>query len=494
MKEDSKMVNEMELIFEISKPGRKAYSLPACDVPQNTLEDLLPAGLIRKAEAPLPEVSEGDAVRHFTLLSRRNHGVDSGFYPLGSCTMKYNPKINEDVAAMEGFSGVHPYQKVDTVQGCLQILCEMDKMLSEITGMDRFTLQPAAGAHGELTGLMIIKAYHQSRGDFARTKIIVPDSAHGTNPASAALAGFEVVEVKSNARGGVDIDALKLAAGNDTAGLMLTNPNTLGLFDENIEEIAAIIHEAGGLLYYDGANTNAILGICRPGDMGFDVMHINLHKTFSTPHGGGGPGSGPVGVKKALVPFLPAPLVEADDNKYWLDYDRPQTIGRVKSFYGNFGVILKAYAYIRTMGPDGLKQVSETAVLNANYVMSKIKGHFTIPYDRTCMHEFVLSGEAQAEKGVRTLDLAKRLLDFGYHPPTIYFPLIVHEAMMIEPTETESIETLERFADTLISIADEVEKNPDIVRNAPYSTVVTRLDEVKAARTPVLIWTNKTGM
>lgn len=483
--------NSMELIFEISKTGRKAYSLPACDVPQSAAEDLLPADLMRKADAPLPEVGEGDAIRHFTMLSKRNHGVDSGFYPLGSCTMKYNPKINEDIAAMEGFAGVHPYQKADTVQGCLQIIFEMDRMLSEITGMDRFTLQPAAGAHGELTGLMIIKAYHQSRGDAFRTKIIVPDSAHGTNPASAAMAGFEVVEVKSNARGGVDIDALKQTAGSDTAGLMLTNPNTLGLFDENIEEIAAIVHKAGGLLYYDGANANAILGICRPGDMGFDVMHINLHKTFSTPHGGGGPGSGPVGVKKALVPFLPSPLVESDGGKYRLEYERPQSIGRVKSFYGNFGVILKAYAFIRTMGSDGLKRVSETAVLNANYVMNRIKGHFNIPYNRTCMHEFVLSGEAQAEKGVRTLDMAKRLLDFGYHPPTIYFPLIVHEAMMIEPTETESMETLDQFADTLISIAEEAESEPDVVRNAPYNTVVTRLDEVKAARTPVLKWEGK---
>lgn len=486
--------NGMELIFEISKSGRKAYSLPACDVPQSAIDSLLPAEFIREADASLPEVCEGDIARHFTLLSRRNHGVDSGFYPLGSCTMKYNPKINEDVAGLEGFTGVHPYQQTDTVQGCLQILCEMDKMLSEITGMERFTLQPAAGAHGELTGLMIIKAYHQSRGDTGRMKIIVPDSAHGTNPASAVLAGFEVVEVKSNARGGVDIDALKHAVGADTAGLMLTNPNTLGLFDENIKEIATIIHEAGGLLYYDGANANAILGICRPGDMGFDVVHLNLHKTFSTPHGGGGPGSGPVGVKKALVPFLPVPVVEVDANKYRLDFDHPQTIGRVKSFYGNFGIILRAYSYIRTMGPDGLRKVSETAVLNANYLMNRLKDQFTIPYDRTCMHEFVLSGQRQEEKGVRTLDMAKRLLDFGYHPPTIYFPLIIHEAMMLEPTETESIETLNRFAETLLNIADEADQEPDTVRNAPYNTVVTRLDEVKAARTPLLRWEGKKEM
>lgn len=480
--------NGSALLFDIGKRGRKAYSLPSCDVPQNSIESMIPNEFLRASDAELPEISEGDLVRHFTLLSKRNHGVDSGFYPLGSCTMKYNPKINEDVAAIEGFSGVHPYQDSDTVQGSMQILYEMDKLLSEITGMERFSLQPAAGAHGELTGLMIISAYHQSRGDKERTKIIIPDSAHGTNPASAVLAGFETVEVKSNARGGVELEALRLAVGKDTAGLMLTNPNTLGLFDENIKEIASIVHEAGGLLYYDGANANAILGICRPGDMGFDVVHLNLHKTFGTPHGGGGPGAGPVGVKKALVPFLPVPVVELDNSKYTLNFDRPQTIGRVKSFYGNFGVILKAYAYIRTMGADGLKKASETAVLNANYLMSRIKEKFTLPYDRTCMHEFVLSGQKQADKGVRTLDMAKRLLDFGYHPPTVYFPLIVHEAMMFEPTETESMETLDRFADTMLYIANEAEHEPEIVRKSPYNTVVTRLDEVKAAKTPVLKW------
>jgi glycine dehydrogenase subunit 2 len=338
---------------------------------------------------------------------------------------------------------------------------------------------------------MIISAYHHSRGEAGRTKIIVPDSAHGTNPASAVLAGFEVVEVKSDERGGVDIEALRQLAGKDTAGLMLTNPNTLGLFDENIQAIADIIHNAGGLLYYDGANANAIMGICRPGDMGFDVVHLNLHKTFSTPHGGGGPGAGPIGVKKELVPFLPVPTVEKEGNLYRLEHDRPQTIGRVKSFYGNFGVIARAYAYIRTMGPDGLRNASETAVLNANYLMNRLKEKFDLPYSRTCMHEFVLSGQRQADKGVRTLDMAKRLLDFGYHPPTVYFPLIVHEAMMLEPTETESRETLDQFADTLIRISEEAEKDPDLVRNAPHNTVVSRLDEVKAARVPVLKWEDK---
>jgi glycine dehydrogenase subunit 2 len=480
--------NVSDMIFELSRTGRRAYSLPACDVPVKPVEELIPGVFLRDAETGLPEVSEVDAARHFTRLAHRNHGVDSGFYPLGSCTMKYNPKINEDLANLSGFSGVHPYQTEDTAQGCLQVLYEMDRMLSEIAGMERFCLQPAAGAHGEITGLMVIRAYHESRGDSARTKIIVPDSAHGTNPASAALAGFEAVEVGSDARGGIDLDQLRAAVGSDTAGLMLTNPNTLGLFDENIGEIAEIIHKAGGLLYYDGANANAILGICRPGDMGFDVVHLNLHKTFGTPHGGGGPGSGPVGVRDGLVPFLPTPSVEFEAGKYVLDYDHPQSIGRVKSFYGNFGVILRAYAYIRTMGPAGLREVSETAVLNANYLFNRLKKYFKVPYDRVCKHEFVLSGETQAEKGVRTLDMAKRLLDFGYHPPTIYFPLIVHEAIMIEPTETESRETLDRFADTLIHLAKEAELDPEKVRNAPYTTAVSRLDEVKAARNPVLKW------
>ncbi len=481
----------MELIFEISKTGRRACNLPDCDVPRQSISDLLPGRSVRQEDAGLPEVGEGELVRHFTQLSRRNHSVDTGFYPLGSCTMKYNPKINEDVAALEGFTGAHPGQAEELSQGCLQILYEMDGMLSETTGMERFSLQPAAGAHGELTGLMIISAYHRSRGEAGRTKIIVPDSAHGTNPASAVLAGFEVVEVKSDERGGVDIEALRQLAGKDTAGLMLTNPNTLGLFDENIQAIADIIHNAGGLLYYDGANANAIMGICRPGDMGFDVVHLNLHKTFSTPHGGGGPGAGPIGVKKELVPFLPVPTVEKEGSLYRLEHDRPQTIGRVKSFYGNFGVIARAYAYIRTMGPDGLRNASETAVLNANYLMNRLREKFDLPYNRTCMHEFVLSGQRQADKGVRTLDMAKRLLDFGYHPPTVYFPLIVHEAMMLEPTETESRETLDQFADTLIRISEEAEKDPDLVRNAPHNTVVSRLDEVKAARVPVLKWEDK---
>lgn len=482
-------MKDMKLIFEKSVPGRMACALPACDVLEIDITSLIPPEDFRESVPELPEVSELDVVRHFTNLSQRNHGVDSGFYPLGSCTMKYNPKINEDAARLSGFSKVHPYQAEETVLGCLELLHKTDVMLAEITGMDRVSLQPAAGAHGEMAGLMIIKAYHENRGDRKRNKIVVPDSAHGTNPASAAVVGFDVVEVRSDMRGGVDLEALKAVMSDEIAGLMLTNPNTLGLFDENIHMIADVVHQAGGLLYYDGANANAIMGISRPGDMGFDVVHLNLHKTFSTPHGGGGPGAGPVGVKKELVAFLPTPIIECKGGSYYLDYDRPLSIGRVKSFYGNFGVVVRAYTYLRTMGPDGLKQVSETAVLNANYIMHKLKEHYHLPFERTCMHEVVLSGQWQKELGVSTLDIAKRLLDFGYHPPTIYFPLIVKEALMIEPTETESKETLDEFIMVMIQIAEEAKNDPEKVRNAPYTTVVSRLDEAKAARFPVLNYT-----
>lgn len=474
------------LIFEMSRPGRIACSLPECDVPETPITEYIPGELLRDNSPNLPEVSEVDVVRHFTQLSQKNYGVDSGFYPLGSCTMKYNPKINEDTARLSGFSKVHPYQPSETVQGCLELIYQTDRMLSEITGMERVTLQPAAGAHGEMTGLMIIKAYHESKCDFSRKKIIIPDSAHGTNPASATIAGFDVIEVKSDAQGLVNIEALKSVLGSDTAGLMLTNPNTLGLFEKNIHIIADLVHEAGGLLYYDGANMNAIMGIARPGDMGFDVVHLNLHKTFSTPHGGGGPGSGPVGVVKKLVPFLPKPVVEYDGHAYYPDDQRPLSIGRVKSFYGNFGIVVRAYAYILSMGPEGLKHVSEIAVLNANYVMAKLKNYFILPYDNACMHEVVFSGQKQKELGVSTLDIVKRLLDFGCHPPTIYFPMIVKEALMIEPTETESKETLDEFVSYMIQIAKEVETNPEVVKGAPYNTPVSRLDEARAARKPVL--------
>ncbi len=480
------MKPEKALIFELSKPGRVAYSLPECDVPEADAASLIPEDLLRSNPAELPEVYEVDVIRHYTELSRRNFGIDNGFYPLGSCTMKYNPKINEDVARFAGFAKIHPYQPEESIQGALEMLYTLQNDLAALTGMDQVTLQPAAGAHGEWTGLMLIRAYHESRGE-KRTKVIVPDSSHGTNPASATVAGYDTITIKSNERGMVDLDALRAVVGDDMAALMLTNPSTLGLFEEQIVEIAEIVHEAGGLLYYDGANSNAIMGITRPGDMGFDVVHLNLHKTMSTPHGGGGPGAGPVGVKSLLIPFLPKPIVsKREDGSFYWDYDRPQSIGRVKAFYGNFGILVRAYTYIRTYGPDGLRRVSELAVLNANYMMHRLAPYYEVAYPGLCKHEFVLSGRKLKEYGVRTLDVAKRLLDFGYHPPTIYFPLNVEECIMIEPTETESKETLDGFIDTMIQIAKEAETTPEVVINAPYTTVVKRLDETTAARKPVL--------
>jgi glycine dehydrogenase subunit 2 len=482
---------EKQLIFEMSKTGRKGYSLPEIDVPQKDLASMINKEYLRTEAPNLPEVSELDAVRHFTQLSQLNYGVETGFYPLGSCTMKYNPKINEVTASLDGFTRLHPYQSEEEVQGALELMYSLSEMLAEITGMDQVSLQPAAGAHGEATGLMMIKAYHNSRKDYKRTKIISPDSAHGTNPASVSVAGFDIVEVKSNAQGGVDLDSLRAVMSDEVAGLMLTNPNTLGLFDENILEIADIVHDAGGLLYYDGANLNAIMGISKPGDMGFDVIHVNLHKTFSTPHGGGGPGSGPVGVKKSLVPFLPVPIIEKEEGTetiYRLNYDKDQSIGKIKSFYGNFGVLVKAYTYILSMGAHGLTKASEAAVLNANYIAARLKQKYHLPFDKICMHECVFSGDYQLKHGVSTLDIAKRLLDFGYHPPTIYFPLIVKEALMIEPTECESIETLDEFISAMLQIASEAENDPDLVKGAPYNTPVSRLDEASAARNPVLRW------
>jgi len=474
------------LIFELSKEGRIGHSLPEMDIEETNMDKLIPAKFQRKKSPELPEVSELQIVRHYTALSNRNHGVDSGFYPLGSCTMKYNPKINEDVARYPGFAHLHPYQETSTIQGALELMYKLQRSLEEITGMDQVTLQPAAGAHGEWTGLMLIRAYHEANGDTQRTKVIVPDSSHGTNPASAIVAGFDAVTVKSNEQGLVDMDHLRELAGDDTAALMLTNPNTLGLFEEQIVEMAEIVHDAGGKLYYDGANSNAILGITRPGDMGFDVVHLNLHKTFTTPHGGGGPGSGPVGVKHDLVPYLPVPLVVKNGETYTLEYDVPETIGRVKPFYGNFGINVRAYTYIRTMGPIGLRKVSEYAVLNANYMLRRLEPYFDTPYTQHCKHEFVLSGKRQKKLGVRTLDMAKRLLDFGYHPPTIYFPINVEECLMVEPTETESKETLDEFCDAMIQIAKEAEETPEVVQEAPHNTVIDRLDETKAARKPVL--------
>ena len=478
------MRSEYKLIFERSHEGRRAYDLPKCDAPCAMSE--IPEELRASAPLALPELGEVDLVRHYTNLSRRNFGVDNGFYPLGSCTMKYNPKINEELAPV--FDEVHPLLDPEMSQGCLALMKDMENMLCEICGMDAFTLQPAAGAHGELTGLMHIRAYHEHRGDTARTTMIVPDAAHGTNPASASMAGFKVKEIKSAPDGGVDLEALRAAVGPDTAGLMLTNPSTLGLFERNIKEIAKIVHEAGGLLYYDGANLNAIMGIVRPGDMGFDVMHINLHKTFSTPHGGGGPGSGPVGVKKHLIPFMPVPRIEEnDEGLYYLDYDRPESFGKIKSFYGNFGVIVKAYCYIRSLGAAGLKEASENAVLNANYVMNKLRGIYDIPHDRICMHECVVTPTEEMMKNeVHTSDIAKALIDRGYHPPTIYFPLIVHEAMMIEPTESEARETLDEFVEAMRGIAEQVKTDPAAIHAAPVTTPVGRPDEVTAARKPIV--------
>ncbi|PRR73299.1 aminomethyl-transferring glycine dehydrogenase subunit GcvPB [Neomoorella humiferrea] len=480
------------LLFELGAPGRRGYRLPDCDVP-GKVEDYLPEEARRRSEFALPELAEVEVVRHFTHLANMNYGVDTGFYPLGSCTMKYNPKVNETAAALPGFTNLHPLVPAEAAQGALELMYNLQEYLAEITGMDAVTLQPAAGAHGEYTGLAVIAAYHRSRGDLERRQVLVPDSAHGTNPASAAMAGLEVVQIPSDERGLVDLKALKAAVGPRTAAMMLTNPNTLGLFESDIEAMAELVHGAGGLLYYDGANLNAIMGITRPGDMGFDVVHLNLHKTFSTPHGGGGPGSGPVGVKKHLEPFLPVPVVaQSVDGSYYLDYDRPQTIGRIRSFYGNFGVMVKAYAYIRTLGASGLKEASLQAVLNANYMLARLRPHFKVPFDRLCKHEFVIAPPKEVnDAGVHTLDIAKRLLDYGFHAPTIYFPLIVPEAMMIEPTETEPKETLDAFCDALIAISKEAVANPDLLHSAPHNTPVRRLDEVGAARNPVLRWQGK---
>ena len=482
------MRSSAALIFERSRSGRRAVDLPVSDVPLEDVTALIPAAFLRREPAALPEVSQLDLVRHFTELSQRTFGVDAGFYPLGSCTMKYNPKINEDVAAMPGLAGLHPLEDARDTQGALKLMFDLQAMLSEIAGMDAVTLQPVAGAHGELTGLKLIRAYHRHRGE-NRTQVIVPDSAHGTNPASVTVCGMESVEVKSHADGAIDLDALRAVVGPNTAALMLTNPSTLGLFEKNICAVTEIVHAAGGLVYYDGANANAIMGLTRPGDMGFDVVHFNLHKTFSTPHGGGGPGAGPVGVKKILEPFLPIPVVtQNEEGFYCFDEDRPLSIGRMHAFYGNFGVLVRAYAYILTMGAAGLRQASEDAVLNANYCLAQLRDVYHAPFSRHCMHECVLTSKKQNPQGIRTLDIAKRLLDYGVHPPTIYFPLIVEEALMIEPTETESKETLDAFIAIMRRIAEEAVQTPDVIKQAPSTTVVGRLDEATAARKPILRW------
>ncbi len=481
------------LIFEISRPGRCAARLPAPDVPLAEL----PAELVRD-DLPLPEVGEADLVRHYTRLSQLNYAIDLGFYPLGSCTMKYNPKINEETARLPGFVHLHPYQDEETVQGALFIIYSLQEYLKEIGGFAAVSMQPAAGAHGELTGVLIMRAYQLDRGQAQRDVILVPDSAHGTNPASTTMSGLRVVEVPSDGRGNVDLEALRAACsehGERLVGMMLTNPNTLGLFDEHVEEIAALIHQHGGLMYGDGANMNALLGIARPGDLGFDVLHYNLHKTFSTPHGGGGPGSGPVGVAAALADFLPAPVVAVDparstaDEPFFTLVTPPKSIGRVKSFLGQFGVMVRAYTYIRMLGAEGLRRVAEHAVLNANYLKKRVEGTYPVPYDRTCMHEFVCEGRLAGAPDVRALDIAKRLMDYGFHPPTNYFPLIVHEALMIEPTETESRETLDAFAEALLRIAEEAQRQPELLHEAPHNAPTRRLDEVRAAKELVLRWT-----
>ncbi len=473
----------MKLIFEKGAPGQHLTLMPVCDVPE--------AALSRPRTEPLelPHVSETELTRHYTALAKRVHGVNDGFYPLGSCTMKYNPKINEDMANLPGFAQIHPLQPEGTVQGCLEVLDASARLLGEITGMDAMTFQPAAGAHGEFTGLLLIKAYHTHRNDTARTKIIVPDSAHGTNPASAVMAGFTVVNIPSGPDGCVDVEALRQAVGADTAGLMLTNPNTVGIFDKNILEITKIVHEAGGLCYYDGANLNAVMGVVRPGDMGFDVIHLNLHKTFSTPHGGGGPGSGAVGCKKLLAPFLPGPVVAADGTGCHL-VQPEHSIGRVKNFYGNFAVAVRALTYVLTLGREGIPEAAKNAVLNANYMMKLLSEKYTMAYAGPCMHEFVMClQDLKDATGCSAMDIAKGLLDHGIHPPTMYFPLIVHEALMIEPTETESQETMDEVCGVFLHLWDVAHSAPQTLHDAPTRTPVRRLDEVGAARNPVLRYT-----
>jgi glycine dehydrogenase subunit 2 len=471
----------VKLIYEKSQPGRRASSLPRYDIPEAEVPEEL-----RRAEPPrLPELPEFELVRHFTELSTRNFGIDTGFYPLGSCTMKYNPRVNERVAALPGFRDLHPLQEEDAAQGALELQWRLGEALREITGLDAVSLQPAAGSQGELTGLMLMRAYFADRGE-ERDTVITADTAHGTNPASVTMAGYRLEKVETDARGNLDLDDLRAKVNERTAGLMLTNPSTLGLFDENIEEVAAIFHRAGALLYYDGANLNAVCGISRPGDMGFDIVHINLHKTFSQPHGGGGPGGGPIAVRSTLEPFLPVPAVVRRGDGFGLDYDRPKSIGRVRAFTGPFGVFVRSYAFIRAYG-RALRDMSEVAVLNANYLLARLRDGYELPFDRLCMHEFVLSARRlKREHGVTALDVAKRLIDHGFHPPTIYFPLIVPEALMIEPTETETKETLDAFADAMLAIAREAAESPDPLKAAPTSAPVGRLDEVKAARNPVV--------
>jgi len=481
------LINE-PLLFEVGSPGRRAFDLPALDIPQKNVADLIDPTLLREDVAGMPELDEVGVIRHFTRLSTWNYHIDLGLYPLGSCTMKYNPKINERVARLEGFALAHPYLPPQLNQGALGVQKTLERCLAEISGMDAVTLQPAAGAHAELTGILLIRAYHESRGR-PRSRILIPDSAHGTNPASAAIAGYVVESVPSNKRGTVDVGRLRERIGDDVAAIMITNPNTLGIFEDEIAEVADTLHAHGALVYMDGANLNAMMGITRPGDFGVDVLHINLHKTFTTPHGGGGPGAGPVAVKKILEPFLPYPVIEKKpDGTYDFNYDRPQSIGKVKAFNGPFGMHVRALCYILANGAEGLKEASEIAILNANYIRGKLKHAYALAYDSPSLHEVVFSDRLQARKGVHVWDIAKRLMDYGFHPPTVSFPLIVSGAIMIEPTETESKQELDAFIDAMLSIAKEAEENPDLVKSAPHSTRIGRIDEAAAARKPVLRW------
>jgi len=474
-----------ELIFEISHAGRRCHRLPVCDVPAKAAAELLPATALADEPPPLPEIGEIDLIRHFTNLSARNMSIDTNFYPLGSCTMKYNPKRHERLAALPGIANLHPLQLDESCQGMLEVLWQMQNILAEIAGLDAVSLQPAAGAHGELTALLVASAYFKDRGE-KRSRVLIPDSAHGTNPASAAIAGFDAVTIKSNNRGLVDLDDLRAKLDDRAAVFMITNPNTLGLFDDQIAAITELLHGQGALVYLDGANMNAILGVTRPGDFGIDMMHYNVHKTFTGPHGAGGPGAGPIAVRNHLAPYLPAPLVKKNREQFSLDYDRPKSIGRVRSFFGNVGILVRGYCYIRTLGPRGLREVSDNAVLNANYLLSRLKAKIEVPYGDRCMHEFVASARVlRKERKISAMDIAKRLLDFGYHAPTVYFPLVVPEAIMIEPTETESKETLDAFADTFMRIMDE---DAEFLHAAPHALGISRPDEVKAAKEPVLRW------
>jgi glycine dehydrogenase subunit 2 len=484
--------DQARTIFQKGAPGRRAFVCPALDVPTVPAEELLSAGLRRVEPPRLPEVSEPEIVRHYVGLSKRNFDLDSGFYPLGSCTMKHNPRLHERVAALPGHARLHPLQDPERAQGALELMWNLQGALAEISGLPHVSLQPSAGSHGELAGVLLTRAYHEDRGEM-RHRVLTPDTAHGTNPATVTMAGLEVVVLATDAAGGVDLDDLRAKADSDVACLMLTNPNTLGLFDPNIEEIAAIVHGVGATLYYDGANLNAVMGLSRPGDMGFDIVHFNLHKSFTQPHGGGGPGSGPIAVSERIAPFLPRPLVvRREDGAFDLDFERPRSIGRLRAFQGNYGCLVRAYAYICSLGAEGLKDVSETAVLNANYLLARLKQqgvaeYLPLAYGELCMHEFVLSGGPMKRAlAIKTLDLAKRLLDFGYHPPTVYFPLLVEEALMVEPTETETRETLDAFADAIAAILKEAAEDPEIARNAPYTTPVRRLNEVAAAKHPVI--------